>query len=554
MKGKKLTTALVIVYVLLLVVCSASWIWQLSFTDIISGITKTVAFEDGVFKRNISELTVVLHEGETEKLDDFSNLKSADFQGSDCTEEIFNWAAEHPGVSVRYDVPLPNGLRPGNNAESVDFTGIDNSSAEEYAALLKYFPQLSSVEMGCERDLETPLTGEDIAALREGFPELEFSYSFTVMDRDLNLKDEAADLSFISSGEFERALPYLACMKNLKSIELGDEGSTELSWDEIGSLEKACPGAEIGYKFTLYDKSFSLNDELLDLSGTAVTDHGEALLQVLPYLSHCKTLDMDSGPILDPGMKLSDDEMENIREKFPEIDVIWRIWFGTLYSVRTDTERILASKPTVGGTVNNIEAAKLGYCRKLKYLDLGHNEAITDISFVSSMPELEVFIISMNPVADLSPLADCPKLEYFECSSTYVNDVSPLKDAKALRHLNISCTAVEDISPLYGLSELERFWIGSLTPVPPEQVAEMQEAAPNCKISTASDDPHGDYWRYTRYDDNICKYYWIPRYEVLREQLGYNYQEYSFYWLDKKCGIPAPPEYEGIYYGRPEGE
>ena len=86
--------------------------------------------------------------------------------------------------------------------------------------------------------------------------------------------------------------------------------------------------------------------------------------------------------------------------------------------------------------------------------------------------------------------------------------------------------------------------------LPEEQVQQMQKNAPNCKISTSSEDPHGDYWRYTWYDENNATYHWVPRYEKLREQLGYNYQEYSFYWLDEKCEKSAPPEYVGIYYGK----
>ena len=257
---------------------------------------------------------------------------------------------------------------------------------------------------------------------------------------------------------------------------------------------------------------------------------------------------MDDGGVV---TGLSNERMQQIREQFPDIDVVWRIWFGQLYSVRTDTERILASKPSVGGLIDDSEAAKLKYCTKVKYMDLGHNEFIYDISFVRSMPDLEVFIIAMNGVSDLSPLESCPKLEYLEIFTTPVSDLSPLRNAKALRHLNISnCPNLSDISPLFGLTELERLWIGTVTPVPEEQVQQMQKNAPNCKISTSSEDPHGDYWRYTWYDENNATYHWVPRYEKLREQLGYNYQEYSFYWLDEKCEKSAPPEYVGIYYGK----
>lgn len=88
--------------------------------------------------------------------------------------------------------------------------------------------------------------------------------------------------------------------------------------------------------------------------------------------------------------------------------------------------------------MRQLGAAACICCTKVKYLDLGHNEVISDISFVKSMPELEVFIIAMNPVSDLTPLASCPKLEYLELNTTAVADLSPLANATALRHLNIS--------------------------------------------------------------------------------------------------------------------
>ena len=75
----------------------------------------------------------------------------------------------------------------------------------------------------------------------------------------------------------------------------------------------------------------------------------------------------------------------------------------------------------------------------------------------------------------------------------------------------------------------------------------MKAAVPGCTINTTVEDPHGGSWRYTGYDPEIPKYYWVPRYELLRNQLGYNYQEYSFYWLDPLCDKEAPAEFKGKY-------
>ena len=63
---------------------------------------------------------------------------------------------------------------------------------------------------------------------------------------------------------------------------------------------------------------------------------------------------------------------------------------------REDVEKILASSPSRGGDLNSDNVQVLKYCTKVKYLDLGHNDDINDISFVSYMPDLEVFIIAIN--------------------------------------------------------------------------------------------------------------------------------------------------------------
>ena len=253
----------------------------------------------------------------------------------------------------------------------------------------------------------------------------------------------------------------------------------------------------------------------------------------------CKTLDMDSTGV-------SNTEMEALRNDFPDVTVIWRIWFGENYSVRTDVERVLASKPTVGGMIS--DASVLKYCTEMKYLDLGHNDELSDLSFVSSMPKLEVLIIAMTAIKDISPLESCTELDYLELNSTNISDISVLSKLPKLRHLNIGdCPKIKDISPLFENEVLERLWIGCNTPVPKAQVSTLKSKLPSCTVNTTTNDPHGEAWRYTRYDPEEPKYYWVERYELIREQLGYNYQEYSFYWLDPLCEREAPAEFKGMF-------
>lgn len=118
--------------------------------------------------------------------------------------------------------------------------------------------------------------------------------------------------------------------------------------------------------------------------------------------------------------------------------------------------------------------------------------------------------------------------------TTLCTDLSPLSGLTNLRHLNVAYNLdLSDISPLYSLTGLERLWLGCYNRVPQEQVEEMQKAAPDCEINTTVyDDPTGGRWRYVDYNDLAYVFILHPRYELLREQFGYESGDFSFYWND----------------------
>ena len=316
--------------------------------------------------------------------------------------------------------------------------------------------------------------------------------------------EEDVDDFVLHAGEFT----------DLKTVYLGTEDSTSLSWESIARMEDAAPEAEFLYYFTLYGRSYSLAATELDLNHITIDDQGELVRQILPCMKHLAYLDMDFCGV-------DNEHMAAIRDDFPNIKVVWRIWFGSQYSVRTDVEKILASQPSNGGMLYGTNADALKYCTEVKYLDIGHNEEMTDISFVSYMPKLEVLIVAMSKITDISALSHCPELEYLEVQTTRVEDLTPLIGLTKLRHLNICDDFnLTDLSPVYSLTGLERLWIGRYTPIPEEQVEIMQKLAPDCVINTTAVDPHDD-WRWGN-----------ERYELLSQQFGYAEAAYAFKWKD----------------------
>ena len=510
----------------------------------------SVGLTSGVYPKDTQQLTAVVTPADLALLDSFTGLQSVDFSGSACLADIVSWANSHPNVNVRYSVTLPDGQTLYNDADTLNLSSTDPSLLSQTALYLQYLPNLRTVDLGVGQAGST-IPADALASIAASCPDADIRYSLSLLGHEVSLSDTELDLSSLSSDQVTEAAQVLRSMNNLQLIHLGGEGSG-LGWDSIAAIHDAAPNAALDYSFNLWGVDANLSDEYLSFSHIRMNDQGAAVRSILPYMTKLETLDMDTCDV-------SNENMADIRDENPNVDVIWRIWFAG-YSVRTDVERILASSTMRGGVVTNEEAAKLQYCTKVKYLDLGHNNAITDISFARSMPDLEVLILAINDISDISPLADCHNLEYLEINSTNVTDLTPLSNLTSLRHLNIGRTVksdvntgddmnrprVTDITPLYGLDGLERLWIGSLTAqgIPREQIDYMKELlhelpydptddfVDNQKVNIIAGDPSQGTWRFDEHVDNskwdfymkygYFNYDYMPRYALLREQFQYD--------------------------------
>lgn len=412
------------------------------------------SFSAGDVSQDTKSVTMVITADEIEKLDRLPGLLMADLRGSECYEEIYAWAQAHPSVSVRYDVPLPNG----------------NTVTNEITAL---------------------------------------------------------NMSMLTHDGVEQLIRAAACLPQLTAIDLG-AARADFGWEDAAAIAQAFPNLSLSYTGALYGKTVRLLDTAIDLKYIPIQDGGAELRLALQSMPKLKTLDMDS-------CGLSNEEMAAIRDDFPNVKVIWRVWFGDSYSVRTDVEKILASKPSEGGMLTPENTQALQYCTDVKYLDLGHNPDLTDISFVAFMPKLEVCILAMDYWSDATPLANCTNMEYLEVQETDLTDLSPLAGLVNLKHLNI-CNLdsgdTVDLSPLYGMSKMERLWIGGWTPIDRSQLEELQAHMPDAEINTTVGDPTEGRWRYVDLNLDTWQYIQHPRYIQLHEQFGYTNKDYAFYWND----------------------
>ncbi|MBR1455800.1 MAG: hypothetical protein IJ594_01400 [Oscillospiraceae bacterium] len=483
---------------------------------------RSVELSGGKVSLSVQELHMAVQPDDLEQLDAFTQLRLADFTGSVCYDELLAWAEAHPEVETHYTVPFPDGREVDSLTQELDLSALPRAQKEEAAALLRYVPGLSRVTLA--KDAAIPL--ETLQLFLEQRPDI--SYSFVLPLPGGSVSSDAQELRFIGhdaddAQELRKVLPYLEA---LRYVDLGDEESSpDLGWQAIASLQAERPDVDFDYAFTLYDRPFTTLDETVDLSHEKLRDKGAAVFRAIHCMPKLSYLDMDSCGV-------DDETMAAVRDLYPDVTVVWRVWFGGYYSARTDAIKILASNPGVGGELKPGTYEPLKYFTKLKYLDVGHQPLLDDISFVSYMPDLEVAILAMGSWSDCTPLADCPHLEFLEIQTTNVDDLTPLSGLKELRHLNIGhLFTLRDISPLYDL-DLDRLWIGSVTPIPQEQVEEYQRRHPDCVVSTEGYDPH-HMWRWIGIDEqgNPIR---DPRYDLLVQQMGYDREEYAFEWVETR--------------------
>ena len=513
---------------------------------VLSATHDLVWFRHGVHFKNASSIAHKLESGETAKLAYLPALERADFKQSSCFQEIYDWAKAHPEVDVRYTVAMPQGTSYDEETRTADFTALDPQTADAASNLfLRYILGLEAVKLDLSK-----WTVEEMASYAAAYPDWrvigtkdigrvspeEFvSFRQAMPDADIKAQIEAglttvpADAQSVKFDGTDRgAVKHLAVaapyMKDLKSVDFGEDTEGHSGLPEIYAFLKENPDLKVDYKFTIFDRTPGIHDIKLDLNHRKMTDQGEEVREVISCMPDLKWLDMDSCGV-------DDEHMAAIRDDFPDVKVVWRVWFGVrkTYSVRTNAIRILASAPENAGSLTPSSAASLKYCTDVKYLDIGHNEYLYNIDFVRYMPNLEVFIVMDGTISDISPLENCPHLEFCELFTNRITDLSPLANAKELKHLNINWNHhLKDITPLYGL-DLERLWIGIINEVPKDQIEEFRRLHPNCVVNDYSIDSHED-WRW----DKDKNYY--PRYALLREQMGYHYPEggtdYVFYWMD----------------------
>ena len=448
----------------------------------------------------VEHLEMVVQAKDLWNLLDYPNLKSLNLSGSTCYGAILDFARKNPQLKIVYTVDVG-----GTWIQDQETAIALESGTFDFGVLLEnlqYLPKLTAVTFP-----ETDLTTEQVEAIRQRYPELTVRCSVNILGTLYDADTTRMDLSSMTSAQVEEVTAKLGVLANLTEVELmSAEGGSQLTLTDVAKLQDSVPNATFHYTFSLYGKTLSTTDEEISYVEHSIGNAGEAKIrEALEVLDNCKRFVLDN-------CGLDYEVLAGIREDFRgKTKVVWSVDVGK-FNVMTDKETFRAVY-----AIDDSNCYNLRYCEDVKYMDIGHNDTLTDLSFIGYMPNLELLIASGCLAKSIPGIENCKKLQWLELVNCfYLEDISNFDGLESLKWLNLSSTRVTDLSSLDGL-ELERFCNLS-TKVPAAEQTAFQEIHPSCLTRFYGSQPYGYGWRY---NDNGYTFFWYYK-EVIREVFNYD--------------------------------
>ena len=412
------------------------------------------------------------------------SLEYLDLTGSTCYDAILDYISRHPEVEVVYTAPLGNLMLSSTETKA----RLDSGSydADQLLRQLKYLPNLSALDLP-----GINLTQTELNTLQSRNPKLQIQYTVDLMGREFDSATTEVTLTSVNIGDLPVLAEKLALLPALTDVTLPEA----MRKTDVKALMDQLPNIRFHYTFNFFGTTLSTADETVELKNASIGNAGEPEIRAaLDILPHCTYFKLDNCGV-------DYDILASIRDDYPNTKVVWRVNFGGQYSILTDAETMR----TVYGVYNS-HADILKYCTSLKYIDMGHNPDLTDISFIEYMPDLEIVILSGASMTDLDAFANHKKLEWLELANCFaLNDISALESCDNLRFLNIAFANVADLTPIEHLP-LERFLY--LNPKVNWEIRKaFEENHPDCWVRFTGSDPYSLGWRYNDIGITMFDYY-----------------------------------------------
>ncbi len=266
-----------------------------------------------------------------------------------------------------------------------------------------------------------------------------------------------------------------------------DVTATSLSPANIRLLMDTFPQRTFLYRIRAFNRHIPWDTQHLDLKYSEYKKLSQLtdVMALLPCLTQVTTY----------GYVFTAEELDRLKADYPGVTFNCKFHMAH-HIIRTDlTAFCTRHAKYTKNRHTQADFAAFRHCPDLKALDIGHN-AVTDIRFLKDLPKLQILIVADNQISDLEPLRYQNQLVYLELiHNDGVTDISPLADLTELIDLHIGKCNITDFTPLYNLKKLDRLWLGG-NPITDEQLKELQEHLPNTTInSTAITYPTAEGWR-----------------------------------------------------------
>ena len=451
----------------------------------------------------IEDLAVVMTAEELVTLDEYPDLKSVDLTGSTCYDAIADYATSHPQIAVTYKVYTCNQELDPKETNLVLEAG--SFELNDLLENLEYLPAMKHIELP-----KTDLSLAEIESISAKYSNVEVSYTVDLLGQEVSPLLAEFDLSDMTSEDVEPLLVALEKLPNLTSIDLiGENELSTLPMADAKMLMEAAPQVQFRYSFDFYGNVLSTETDRVELKNLQIGNEGEQTIRdALDMLPNCTYFKLEDCGI-------DSEVMASIRDSYPDVKVVWRIYCGK-FTMCTDETMVRMTF-----SLDDKNSKELKYCTDVTYMDIGHDETLTDVSFVKYMPNLECVIISGAPITDISAFADHDKLTWMEmvfCG--LIEDISPLESCDNLKYLNISFTKVSDLTPIEKLP-LERLNAMG-TRITLADATEYMKSHPSCISVFEGEQPYGFGWRYNDHGYTFFDYYANMRVVFRYDEKGYS--------------------------------
>ena len=452
--------------------------------------------------------------------------------------EIEAYIEQYPYKHVRYTITIEGDDVPlqltNKSTEAVLTTLAQTDSLLAQAEYLQHLTDISIPD--CVMDADTA------AALYEAFPNASIFYPLiSILGEAYPSGASYIELPPLTDEQFEQAAWELQWLPQLETVSIPSPENAVYTAGNAAVLAAALPDVSIRMTFDLFGQEVSTDMETIEYFKADIGgDEGlDVIRSIMPIMDNLTYLKLDWCGTTDEATAQLRDELAD------QCKVVWRVFFGD-FNALTDTYKIWAQYYLWS---KDVECLK--YCTEVRYIDMGHSY-VDSCEFVRYMPYLDTLILADCSLRSIEPLRTCKNLTYLEIFTCNVTDLSPLADLPQLEYLNISNIETTDISPLYGLHNLKKLNSTMNEKIPKEQIETFKELNPDCDATfTFADESPTEYgWRRAPAPPYGI-YLYTPRYALLRQQIGYDTQDYSRYpkgYLTEEVtyestGILPPEEY-----------